>query len=332
MTRYLLCVAVGLVAGCSAPLDQLDRLDDVELSATDVPGPTTAQVSAAPEELSRRPGLFGLLRPPFEETEPTQEQKADTAENAEVVQEAAAPPAAEIAPEPQATPQRRGLFARLRSSEPQAETDASEPAAPADTAKAPGEPVEVATVAAPKPKRRGLFAKRVPTIDPNAPDAQLVSFGDTIPYGHIARVCDAPAKQLGRRIASYPETAPQYALYDSRPGHTGQRTHYVTGFADGCPRQFTAALALFGDPRLHEQLRYGLPSKVQPYSQSDEAYETVKSRVCRVGKGKPCGAKMDTLAKSTVFISTYARFQGSSHWANMLLHDGQVIEKDQIAR
>lgn len=62
------------------------------------------------------------------------------------------------------------------------------------------------------------------------------------------------------------------------------RTFYVTGFKDNCPRQFTAVLALFGSPQIHDQLRYGKPSKLDPYSTTDKAYEKMKSPVCKVVK------------------------------------------------
>ena len=164
---------------------------------------------------------------------------------------------------------------------------------------------------------------------PGDPDYQIVEMGTVLPYGTLARVCNVPTRQLGTRVERYPERRGNYAIYDSQPGNTAPHTFYVTGFDDGCARQFTAALAMFGSPETHEQLRYGLPSQVQPYSSTDAAYETLKSRVCRVGKGKPCGSAMSRLARDTVFVSVYERFGSNPVWKTILLHDGEVVEMNR---
>lgn len=163
---------------------------------------------------------------------------------------------------------------------------------------------------------------------PDDPDYEIVAHGTVLPYGTLARVCDVPDRQLGTRVERYPDGRGRYEIYDSQPGNTGPHTFYVIGFDDGCARQFTAALAMFGSPETHEQLRYGLPSKVQPYSSTDAAYETLKSRVCRVGKGKPCGSAMSRLARDTVFVSVYETFGSNPVWKTILLHDGEVVETD----
>lgn len=163
---------------------------------------------------------------------------------------------------------------------------------------------------------------------PDAADRLAVAPGTVLPYGAVARVCDLPDRQLGKRVERYPERRGTYALYDSEPGNTAQHTFYLTGFDDGCARQFTAALAVFGSPRTHEQLRYGLPSQVQPYSSTDAAYEKLKSRICRVGKGKPCGSAMSRLERDTVFVSVYEQFGSNTRWKTILLHDGEVVETD----
>jgi len=187
-------------------------------------------------------------------------------------------------------------------------------------------PEEAETTALVEPKKkRSLFGNSSREIARKGPDAQDVSFGTTLPYGEVARVCDAKGQEdLGRRLGKAPASGRGYALYDSAPDTTGPRTFYITGFKDRCPRQFTAALALFGSPEVHEQLRYGRPSKLYPYSTTDKAYEKVKSSVCKVGKNKPCGAKLKTLERNTVFISTYEKFSDNARWADILLHDGIV--------
>ncbi|KNG94925.1 hypothetical protein [Pseudaestuariivita atlantica] len=358
----LSCLAV---TACSDPLRNVERLEDVPLVAPDAGAadtgaalPTTAQVSAEPQELNRRPGLLGLFKRSGDaeaaaetaasgtgapsEADPADAPQAEAAPASDATVDAVVADVAEV--EETAKPRRGllgGFLQRARSASARAEAveeekrDAVEPAGEEVAALAPD------SVAAPEtdteeaaPRRRGLFgqlsAARGPRIDPDAPDARVVPYGTPVNFGEVVRVCDVPRNGLGKEIARYPEKRPTYRLYDSKPKQTGLRTHYLTGFKDGCARQFTAALALFGEAALHEQLRYGLPSKVQPYSATDEAYETVKGRVCRAAKGKPCGAKIEKLAQTTVFVSTYERYEGSASWANILLHDGTVVEKDKV--
>ncbi|WP_316293249.1 hypothetical protein [Aestuariicoccus sp. MJ-SS9] len=164
--------------------------------------------------------------------------------------------------------------------------------------------------------------------EPGDPDYGQVGPGVTLPYGKMARLCGVPRRVLGKRVASYPERRGTFKLYDTQPGNTAPHTFFLTGFDDGCARQFTAALAMFGSPVLHEQLRYGLPAKVQPYSTTDAAYEKLKSRICRVGKGKPCGSAMRRLEPQTTFVSVYERFGSNPRWKTVLLHDGAVLATD----
>lgn len=188
--------------------------------------------------------------------------------------------------------------------------------------------VPVQEAARSTPARRGLFRRQSRKI--TGPDARVVALGARLPYGQLGRVCGAPAAQLGKQVAKYPEGQPLYRLYDSAPGNIEPHVFYLTGFPDGCARSFTAALALFGSPLMHEQLRYGLPDETQPYSATDRAYEQVKSRVCRVGRKKPCGGKIGLLESNTVFLSTYESFEGSAKWSNLLLHNGVVMASNII--
>lgn len=236
-------------------------------------------------------------------------------------------------PAPEAAPaivveaeKRRGLLGIFKPEtvdEAQVQTASlsPEPAAPQTDALA--QPVPELSVE-PK-KRRGLFGGTTASAPRKGPDARDVEYGEVLPYGEVARVCSARGRPLGRKIDKAPARGRGYALYDSAPNSEAPRTFYVTGFGDGCPRQFTAALALLGAPTLHEQLRYGLPSDEYPYSTTDKAYEKVKSSVCRVSKRKPCGAKIGELEKNTVFISTYERFGNNARWADILIHDGAVL-------
>ena len=186
---------------------------------------------------------------------------------------------------------------------------------------------------APEPaKRRGLFGLRSRREPSNTqenprtgPDARDVALGTVLPFGEIARVCDAKARDMGKVVARAARKGIGYAMYDSAPDTPTPRTFYVTGFDDNCPRQFTAALALFGEPVMHEQLRYGLPARDFPYSDTDKAYEDVKARVCRVGRKKPCGLRIDRLEKTTTFVSVYENFGENARWNDILLHDGEVV-------
>ncbi|MFP7673902.1 hypothetical protein ACG74X_11180 [Marivita sp. S0852] len=173
----------------------------------------------------------------------------------------------------------------------------------------------------------GIFG-RSSAPAPNDPDFQIVELGTQLPYGTLARVCNVRSAQLGTRVDRYPENRGTYALYDSQPGNTAPHTFYVTGFKDRCARQFTAALAVFGSAETHEQLRYGLPAKVQPYSETDAAYERLKSRICRVSRGKPCGSALPRLSRDTVFVSVYEQFGSNPIWKTILIHDGEVVETD----
>jgi hypothetical protein len=203
---------------------------------------------------------------------------------------------------------------------PQADADSREPLLEVVAAPAPG--AEETT---------GLFGRSGPQSRaprPGAPDAREIPFGTTLPYGAIARVCGVPRRQLGKKIASYPERGSRYLVYDSNPGSTEPHSFYLTGFDDGCARQFTAALVLLGTPESYEQIHYGLSGDTQPVSDTDRAYEKVKSRVCKVRKGRPCGAQMRKLSRDTVFVSVYERFGSNARWKNILLHDGEVVAMD----
>ncbi|SDG60067.1 hypothetical protein [Alloyangia pacifica] len=180
----------------------------------------------------------------------------------------------------------------------------------------------------PKGGLLGWLGGQAAAVKGNGPDAREVTFGTSLPYGEIARVCGVSTRRLGAPVAQYPETRRGYVLYDSHPGSSSARALYITGFDDGCARQVTGALALFGDPELHEQLRYGLAGRSLPRGRVAGAYEEVKAEVCGVSAGRPCGRAMTRLARDTAFVSVYPAF-GSTSYVNMLLHGGQVIAIEQ---
>lgn len=395
-TRIGVLLGFALVAGCSDPMDRVERLSDVEL-AEDV---TTVEVAEPASETRAPGGLFArLLQPKTTAPDAASQPDADPVQTAEAAPEG--DPAVEAAvaqaagledPAIAAPPKKRGLlglFAAKDAAEEEAPAVVAEQAVPeqAEVQAAAAAPAEVpqatpdlvepqkragllglfgarksrdvtgvedgvqvaslgpdvgrtapeiareakAEELAEPEKRRGLFGPRknkAAKIDPNAPDARLVEAGTALPYGQIARVCGLPRGQMGREVGKYPERGAKYRMYDSAPGNIGPHTFYVTGFPDGCARQFTAALAMFGAPSTYEQLRYGVPSKSMHLDDTDKAYEKIKSKVCGVGRKKPCGKKMNKLEKDTVFISIYERFGGNSRWASVLLHDGTVVARD----
>jgi hypothetical protein len=145
--------------------------------------------------------------------------------------------------------------------------------------------------------------------------------GAALPFGEIATACG----ETGAALGTPTEELAGYAIHDTAPGTTAPRTHYVTGFRDGCPRQVTAALAVFGDPVTHETYRYRTSSR--PYGPVDTAYETLKGRVCGVPAGEPCGAAAERLAADTAFLSLYPEFGGEAY-TDLLFHGGEVVATD----
>lgn len=163
----------------------------------------------------------------------------------------------------------------------------------------------------------------------DAPAPKGIAFGTRVGFGSAAPLCDYPKKKIGKLVAQYPEKKPVYWLYDSDPGSEGARAFYIKGFADGCLRQVQATVVVFGSVEMHEQIRYGLPADLHPYSDTDKAYEKVKRSVCKVGAKKPCGDKLPLLTPNTVFLSLYSTEVSAQDWANLLLHDGQLMASDR---
>ncbi|MEP5376761.1 MAG: hypothetical protein ABJQ14_13430, partial [Hyphomicrobiales bacterium] len=152
--------------------------------------------------------------------------------------------------------------------------------------------------------------------------ARVLQFGD------VTKVCGVSKKTMGKVVDRFPEKGSGFKLYDSNPSSTTMRDHYVTGFKDGCARQFKASLALLGAPSVHEAMRYDPMVKSKPYSGTDLAYERIKTRVCGQGKGTPCSASgVKKMEKNTAFITAYEGFGGSSH-AEMLLHKGKIVARN----
>ncbi|WP_377508473.1 hypothetical protein [Octadecabacter sp. R77987] len=293
----LLAACMGLVA-CGDPLRDVDRLSDVAVADR-----TAASVSESPADAAqaaRSPGLFGRL---LGRAAPDEDAAVTAAlESAQ----AASAPATEDA----------GI-----AGEPVADDDPA--AVPAGEAAAdPAEP----------PARRGLFGglfggrrAAAEPATPTGPDAQSVTTGEAVGFGAIARACDTPTRRLGTEIAR----TSGFRLYDTIPNSTAPRTHYITGFADNCPRQFTAAVAIFSDVGTHEVVRYQDSNDRIAYSDVDNAYEAIKARVCRVAHGQPCGSRLERLGRDTLFVTVYERFGGNTTWSDILIYDGEVVAMDR---
>lgn len=222
-------------------------------------------------------------------------------------------------------PPRRGLLGLFGARAAAAKGEAVEPAAEAAEVSVEVPETEVAEAAA--PARRGLFGFLKPERSAPSEESEVAP-GGTLPYGEVARVCGLSTGQLGRKVDSYPDRGRGYDLYDSAPGTTSAHSFYLTGFKDNCARQFTAALVIFGSPESYEQIRYGPAGATLPVLETDKAYETIKRKVCGTGKGKPCGSKIRTLSRTTVFVSVYERFGSNPRWKNILLHEGEVAAVD----
>lgn len=332
MHRIILSLSlVAVVAGCADPLRDVPKLQDMDIDASagqvdaladpaggdlsDVPVPDLPQRTVAQEK--PRGGLLGFLGRKADAV-------TDDAPQGDLVDlvDGQNP---EISPEVTAQAEAARVAGRADSSG--ADTDT---------------PIVLAALAledAPAPKKkRGLLglglggtggktkSGRAPKL--GDPDYEQVKAGTTLPYGRLARLCGVSKAQLGRKSGSWPERGRGYTLYDSAPGSVAQRTFYLTGFDDGCARQFTAALVMFASPETYEAVHYGTSGKTLPVSDTDQAYEKIKSKVCRVKAGKPCGSSMKKLSKDTVFVTVYERFGGSPRWKNLLLHDGEVAALD----
>ena len=319
---------VGLVLGlaaCSDPLAGVDRLGDVDVVSND---PAAAALPDA-EEVARE-GFLGT-----------------SAAEGEVPAAVAEPVA--TAPEP--TGFLRGLIKRAANADPAAaiaadvaakqsegvviETTAVTTNGSASDAIPVDAPVELAALApenvSPRDElkqRRGGFGlfggnaakKNKPRT---GPDTRDVEFGATLAFGEIARVCGAKGKPLGRKVASLGRRG--FALHDSNSGIRTKRTFYITGFDDSCPRQFTAANALFGAPSFYETIRFSPAGKHLPHAATDAAYDKVKSKVCRTAKNKPCGNQIGKLDTELAFVSAYEFGEHNGKWKEFLIYDGTVL-------
>ncbi|KIN71305.1 hypothetical protein [Sulfitobacter guttiformis] len=290
----------GLVlslAACSDPLAGVDRLADVDVVASD---PAAAALPDA-DEIARE-GFLGT----------------DAAQGA-------VPEAVAQAQAPQTGGFFRGLINRAASADPAAAI-----AADVASSQSNREPVQLAPLS-PRQElqsargRTGLFGNAAPRSDKprSGTDARDVPFGTVLAFGEMARVCDAKGKSLGQKVDGMGRRG--FALFDSNPGIRSKRTFYLTGFSDDCPRQFTAANALFGLPSFYETIRYSPAGQHLPYAETDVAYDGVKSDVCRADKSKPCGTRIGKLDTQLAFVSAYEFDEINDKWKEFLIYDGSVL-------
>ncbi len=299
----LFCSVAVALSACADPLRDVPRLSDVELT------PDDPVVQALPSEAEvARQGFFGQALP-------------DAGDNS-----------LSATPDKGETPTLglKALFQRMTpqvsASDEQKEVAGSQQndvVAPQKVARLKPED-ENNPLQEPKPSVGGFWSGLSSgSASPSDDDSLDVTFGTVLPYGEVGRVCDARGKPLGRKVEN--ASASRYKLFDSTPNATGQRTYYITGFSDGCPRQLTAAHVLLGAPSFYELLHYGPAGAHLPVGETDRAYEKVKAQVCGARKGKPCGSKMQSLERTTFFVNAYERMKDNTRWSELLVHQGRVV-------
>lgn len=317
--RQLRVILVFLtLAACGDPLAGVARLSEVDIAPED----TTAAALPDAEEIARD-GFLGT-----------------TAAEGPVPEDVASAPEAQDQEKTEGGGFFSGLIKRVTkvdtaeaiaadvaSAQSKAvviETIAVEPASSADLVSLPVEPKAPQEEAKTGIRGLGLFkggAKKSPKR--TGPDVRDVPYETVLAFGEIARSCDSRGKSLGKKVDGTGRRG--FTLYDSKPGVQDKHTFYVTGFSDNCPRQFTAANALFGTPSFYEQIRYSPAGKYLPYAATDTAYDKVKSSICRAGKKKPCGKNIGKLDSQTAFVSAYEFSEYNGQWKEFLVHDGEVL-------
>ncbi len=317
--RRLPVIAVFLIlAACSDPLAGVARLSEVDIAPED----TAAAALPDSEEIARDAflGTAATEGVVVEDTSVALETGAEETAAAGGFWGGLIKRVAKLDPAD-------AVAADVASAQSEAviiETVAVEPAAAADLVALPIEQEAPQKETAKSGGGLGLFkGSDKKSSKRSGPDVRDVPFGTVLAFGEIARSCDARGKSLGKKVDSSGRRG--FTLYDSKPGVRDKHTFYVTGFDDNCPRQFTAANALFGKPSFYEQIRFSPAGKYLPYAATDAAYDKVKSMICRTGKKKPCGQSIDKLDTRTAFVSAYEFHEHNGEWKEFLVHDGEVL-------
>ncbi|MCP3968945.1 MAG: hypothetical protein GY717_01220 [Rhodobacteraceae bacterium] len=312
--RVIVGVMLALLCGCTSPKDPASSPPFPNLNQTPSPSMTDEEIAAAGRvpagspAPSTRPRLFGFL------------QKRVPGE---VTATGAAPPrvaASGPPPTPSMTDEEIAAAGRLPEGTPQPSR---------------------------RPRLFGFLKKRIPgnvavppAQDSNAgvfrvalsPDAGPVAAAPgLLPFGQVLRACGVKRSDMGKVVART-NSAGGFKLHDPNPSSAEPRSQFLTGFRDGCARQFTASLALFGSPSVHEATRYN-PLNTNPYTATDTAYEKIKNRICGVRKGEFCPDKRATrLEKAAAFVSIYRGFGDTGEWMEIFLHKGQLVTYETRVR
>ena len=77
-----------------------------------------------------------------------------------------------------------------------------------------------------------MFARNSEEAETPEEPADAVPIGTFLPYGVIAPVCGIATADMGQKV----ESVAGYTVYDAGGDTSVPRTHYITGFADGCAR------------------------------------------------------------------------------------------------
>ncbi len=176
---------------------------------------------------------------------------------------------------------------------------------------------------------RGLFGRRAPkpettTPDTTKPEAAPPDPAIAIPAALVPSdlsaaprvLCGPEARSPGKTTAE----AAGFRLHDPAPGSVSPRAVRITGFADGCAREITGAVVLFGRPALYELTR-GAQRK-QASGPTDIAYDALKSKVC--GGPATCAAVQDR----AVFVTAHGKAGEDTRWVQMLLADGALLASE----
>lgn len=308
---------IEVIDGAQAALEQdiEPQLDDVEAASNpepQTPSDAGADVDAGDLRDKAQPqdtdpflesatpvrsglgGLFGLLKPKHGNAQTQVALKA---------------PAPEATPDAEADTSAEPALTDLEIEEPSALPSTPEP-----------------NEAEAKKPRFGLFKPRSGAPKSRKTPLSTVALGEVLPFGVVGISCEARKGDMGKRVDQFPGSGPAtWQIYDTDPSSIAPRTQFITGFKDGCARQVTAALILFGSPSLHEVHRYSKSRSKVSWSKADNSYESVKSKVCGVGRKTPCpSGKVGQLEKHMAFVSVYKQFGDAKGWLELLLHDGKM--------
>jgi hypothetical protein len=282
---------------------------------------------------------------------PDPELEPDLEPDLEIVEGEPSEPLTEVSSGPvvaQVAPQKAGLFGLLkadpgRTSARQVALQADVPAQTSEIVAADTERtavdieaasetvVEAAVPADEDVEKTPLFGFLKPADGGGRGRVQsTVAVGETVGFGDVGITCETRKSDFGQQVDQFPRDGhATWRLYDTEPTSTARRTQYITGFKDGCARQITASLVIFGTPSLHEVHRYSGARSNVSWSKADNVYEDIKAKACGVGRKKPCPEnKIDSLEDKLAFVSVYPTFGATSGWMELLLHNGRLQSQE----